>query len=415
MNGAHRSHRGAGRDRRLLVAHIVFRLDVGGLEKILLDLIRGLPAERFRHMIVCIDDFNPDFRGYFPNDVPVFPLHKGSAGTFWRLWRLLRRERPDLVHSCNLAALECQPVAALAGVRARIHAEHGWNMGDLDGANRRRRWWRWLLSPWVHRHVAVSGHLADYLVHGAGIPARRVVHIYNGVDTGCFRPDGQRPKWYPGAAEAEPAPRLRPGLRNPRPAERAWVVGTVGRLERVKDQVRLVRAFARLRELLPERFPDLRLAIIGDGPERRAVKRAVEEAGIADRAWLAGSRSDLPELLRGMDCFALPSLAEGIPVTVLEAMASGLPVVASRVGGIPELVVDGQTGALVPAADTDALARALASYARDPALGAAHGAAGRERVEGRFDVGSMVQDYAALYGEVLNGRAALTGVPPCAE
>jgi glycosyltransferase involved in cell wall biosynthesis len=113
--------------------------------------------------------------------------------------------------------------------------------------------------------------------------------------------------------------------------------------------------------------------------------------------WLPGSRTDIPELMRGFDVFVLPSIAEGTPVTILEAMASGLPVVASKVGGIPEVVEEGATGLLVPPSDAQARADALAIYARDPALAASHGMAGRQRVERSNSIAAMVSGYARLY------------------
>jgi glycosyltransferase involved in cell wall biosynthesis len=118
---------------------------------------------------------------------------------------------------------------------------------------------------------------------------------------------------------------------------------------------------------------------------------------LADAVWLPGSRTDIAELMRGFDLFVLPSIAEGTPVTILEAMASGLPVVASKVGGIPEVVDEGATGLLVPPADARALAEAIAVYARDPALAARHGAAGRQRVERSNSIAAMVSGYARLY------------------
>lgn len=370
-----------GRDARPLVAHIVYRLDVGGLENILIELVRNLPGDAFRHVVICIADYT-DFSDRLPGDVPIHALHKAPGlgpGMFLRLWRLLRRLRPDIVHSSNLAALECQPVAALAGVPARVHAEHGWDMADLDGRNPKYRRLRRWLSPWVHRHVAVSAHLARYLVETAGIPQTRVQHIVNGVDTERFRP----------RAPAERAP------------DTPLVIGTVGRLTPVKDQATLVTAFARLREQVPGHFPRLRLALLGDGPELDRLREQVAALGVEDQVWMPGNRSDMPEQLQAMDLFVLPSLAEGIPVTVLEAMASGLPVIASRVGGLPELIEEGQTGALLEPGDPDALCATLAEYITDPERLRCEGARARDRAESTFGLARMVAAYAELYHALL--------------
>ncbi|MFO7954976.1 MAG: TIGR03088 family PEP-CTERM/XrtA system glycosyltransferase [Thioalkalivibrio sp.] len=374
-----------GRDARPLIAHIVYRLDVGGLENILIELVRNLPRDEFRHVIICIADYT-DFSARVPEDVPIHALHKAPGlglGMFARLWRLLRRLRPDIVHSSNLAALECQPVAALSGVPARVHAEHGWDMADLDGTNPKYRRLRRWLSPWVHRHVTVSAHLARYLTDVAGIPRGRVRHIVNGVDTERF---------HPGASE-----------RPPEPGD--FVIGTVGRMAPVKDQATLVAAFAHLCRQLPERSAELRLVLLGDGPEAGHLQEQVARLGIEAQTWMPGNRDDMPEQLRHFDLFVLPSLAEGIPVTVLEAMASGLPVVASRVGGLPELVEVGINGALFEPGDPEALSQTLMAYAQDRERVNREGQAARERAVEIFGLQRMVDAYAALYRELLTARA----------
>jgi glycosyltransferase involved in cell wall biosynthesis len=144
----------------------------------------------------------------------------------------------------------------------------------------------------------------------------------------------------------------------------------------------------------------LKLLFVGDGPYRRHL----EGRG----AILAGPRRDISEILAASDIVALPSrFGEGCPNALLEAMAAGKPVVAARTGGIPELVVDGQTGVLVPREDSDALRDALLHLAADPALRAALGAAGRERVAREFPVSRLVQSYETLYSELTASRAPL--------
>jgi glycosyltransferase involved in cell wall biosynthesis len=149
--------------------------------------------------------------------------------------------------------------------------------------------------------------------------------------------------------------------------------------------------------MLPEHADRLRLAIIGDGPLLPRIREKVQAAGLQDVVWLPGSRTDIAERMADFDVFVLPSIAEGTPVTILEAMACALPVVASRVGGIPEVVQEGVTGLMQPPSDAEALAKALAVYVQDPQLAARHGAAGRERVEKSNSIAAMVAGYAGLY------------------
>ena len=188
------------------------------------------------------------------------------------------------------------------------------------------------------------------LTSEVGIPLQRLTQIYNGVDLLRFRPaSGARPS-IPGCPFVDPE---------------LWLVGTVGRMQRVKNQVTFARAFVELCTRAPAMRNLARLVLVGDGPLRSEVESVLMNAGLQKHVWLAGERRDVPEILRGLDCFVLPSLAEGISNTILEAMASGLPVVATNVGGNAELVESGHTGELVPAGDASALAGQMQRYLLD--------------------------------------------------
>jgi glycosyltransferase involved in cell wall biosynthesis len=172
----------------------------------------------------------------------------------------------------------------------------------------------------------------------------------------------------------------------------------------VKAQPILARAFVQALQMQPALRERLRLVMIGDGPLRAEAQALLDSAGVGHLTWLPGERADVPEVMRGLDCFALPSLAEGVSNTILEAMSSSLPVLATNVGGNPELVVAGQTGRLVAAGDVEALAVGLVGMAADPAGAAAMGRAGRERVERQFSLPAMVAAYQALYDRLLAER-----------
>lgn len=373
---------------RPLIAHVIYRLNVGGLENGLVNLINRLPE--FRHAVLCMTDYT-DFRRRITHPrTSVHALRKRpgqDAGVYLRIWKLLRELRPDIVHTRNLSALEAQLPAWLAGVRARVHGEHGRDYPDVHGTLKRYQWLRRTYKPLVGTFVPLSRELEQYLLEKVKVPARRVQRIYNGVDTLRFRP-----RW------ADTAATLPPGFAPPG----AVVIGTVGRMEEVKDQITLVQAFLLLLEEDPARRRWLRLALIGDGSLLPVAKNVLAEAQALDLAWCPGSRDDIPDMLRAFDVFVLPSRGEGISNTILEAMASGLPVVATDVGGNPELVEPGVTGALVPAAEPRALATALRSYLADAALRRAHGAQARARVEERFSMDAMVQRYRNLYQSMLD-------------
>ncbi len=372
-----------------LIAHIIYRLDMGGLENGLVNLINRIPVEHSRHAIICLTEYSEFRQRLRRTDVAVFALNKppgNSPLTQFRLWRLLKRLRPDIVHTRNLAALEGTLPAALAGVPARIHGEHGRDVGDLDGSNRGRQRLRRLFKPFVHQYIALSKDLARYLHDQIQVSPGKVVQLYNGVDTDLFHPaDGAR------------APLPRPDFA---PME-AFVIGTVGRMKEVKDQITLARAFVRLLKMVPRTGRPLRLVMIGDGPLREQAAGILNEAGAGALAWLAGERDDVPQIMRGLDLFVLPSLAEGISNTILEAMASGLPVVATTVGGNPELVREGHTGALVPPDDPQAMAQAMLGYYTDAAECRRQGREARQVAERDFSMSAMVSGYVAIYDRML--------------
>jgi sugar transferase (PEP-CTERM/EpsH1 system associated) len=370
--------------------HVLHRLDTGGLENGVVNLINRMPPTAFRHMVVALTEVTGFSRRITRPEVPCIALHK-PPGHGWnlypRFWRLLREHRPAIVHTRNLAALEMQVPSWAARVPGRIHGEHGRDMSDLDGSNPRFQRIRRLYAPFVQRYVALSQDLQHYLNGPVGLRPERVVQIYNGVDTDRFHPR------QPGDAAPDGMPFT--------PGSGLCLVGTVGRMQTVKNQLLLARAFVRLLRAQPALGQTLRLVVVGDGPQRAAVASLLDEAGLGPLCWLPGERSDVPAIMRSLDVFVLPSLAEGISNTILEAMACGLPVVATRVGGNAELVDDGRTGLVVPSDDDAPLADALARLAREPALAARMGGAARADAERRFSLDAMVQAYQALYERTL--------------
>jgi sugar transferase (PEP-CTERM/EpsH1 system associated) len=368
-----------------LVAHVIYRFDVGGLENGLVNLLNRMPARRFRHAIVSLTDHS-EFRARLKrDDVPVFCLHKppgNSPVTLFRLWRLFARLRPDIVHTRNVAALDAILPAALARVPVRIHGEHGRDADDLDGTNTRRQLVRRLHRPFVHQYITVSRDLAQYLREKIHVPPSRIAQIMNGVDSSLFQPVG-------GQRDAVPEP----GFCGPE----HFVIGTVGRMQEVKDQLTLARAFVRLVQLMPGAGQRLRLVMVGEGPLRERVRAALAEAGLERHAWLPGKRDDVARIMRSFDLFVLPSLAEGISNTILEAMATGLPVLATAVGGNLELVREGKTGTLVPRDDPESMAVALRAYAENAELCRRQGREARRIIESDFSMDAMVNGYMAMY------------------
>jgi glycosyltransferase involved in cell wall biosynthesis len=353
------------------------------MEKLLVEFARHADRDRFALHFVSLAG-----RGAYAADIeacgwPVHTLDKPEGlrpSASLKLARLLRRHRVDVLHTHNNGPLIYGvPVARLAGVRRLVHTRHEQN---LNWTPRHRRLFR-LLSRRLDWLACVSADSAALSVENGVSPAK-VRTILNGVDLGAFD--------YGGAKAGGPA-----------------VI--VARLRPEKDFPTLIRAVA----IAVRRDPAFRLEIAGDGPEEGAIRALVAELGLEGHVRFLGLVRDVPSVLRRASQFVLSSTSEGIPVTLLEAMARGLPTVATRVGGIPEVVAEGETGLLVPPSDPAAMAEALLAVAGDPARGEAMGRAGRARVESRFDVRRMVREYEALYtgGPVGRGAAAAVsrGVP----
>ena len=376
-------------DSRPLVLHIVFRFDTGGLENGVVNLINRMPVGAYRHAVLALKEVTEFRRRIKRDDVGFISMHKppgNGISAYGAVSRVIHQLQPAIVHTRNLGPLEMQPVAAWAGVPVRIHGEHGRELDDLDGNNRRMQWVRRLYSPFVHRYIALSRDLEHYLAGRVGIAPRRISQIYNGVDGDAFC-----------AASTGPVPLA--GC--PFDVAAHWLVGSVGRMQGVKHQTLLARAFVLALQQAPALRAQARLVLVGDGP-LRAECIAILQAGGADAlAWLPGERADVADVMRALSCFVLPSLAEGISNTILEAMASGLPVIASAVGGNGELVRDGQSGLLFPSGDVQALANAIVRLHQDRSAAQQMGQAGRAAVDRQYSLQAMVAAYQQVYDSQL--------------
>lgn len=368
--------------------HLVYSFDVGGLENVIVQLINRLPADRYRHVLVSLTTFGSFADRITVPGVEKIALHKGpghAVPLYPQLFRLFRRYRPAVLHTCNLAALEVVPVAWAAGVPRRVHAEHGWDASDPQGLNPRYQRLRRLYKSFVSHYVTVSQDLDNYLVERVGVPPTRHTLIANGVDTDVFCPVQAGG----GAIAGCPFD----------PAEH-WLVGTVGRLQTVKNQPLLARAFVRFLEIYPQARNKARLVMVGEGPLRSSVEAVLAQAGVSHLAWLPGARADVPAILQALDVFVLPSQTEGTSCTLQEAMACGLPSVCTAVGGTPEVVSDGVDGSLVPPDDVNAMAEALGRYwAGGQCSDAAtqHGQAARAKALHRFGIDAMLTRYDAVF------------------
>ena len=370
-----------------LIVHLIFRLDFGGLENMLVERINRMPANRYRHAVISLT-YHTDFAKKITRpDVELYSLHKPAGmalETHVRLWKLLRQLKPAVVHTYNLSAVEYGVTALLAGVPVRVSGSHGRDASDPEGRNKKHNFLRRRMIPFYDCCYSNSADLQRWNRDVIGVPEGKSRLLHNGIDTGKYKP-GHAPASLPFPPDS-------------------FVIGTVGRVQDVKDHPGLIDAFLQLRDMVPEHWPVLRLAIVGDGPLMAAVKEKVSAAGIADKVWLPGARTDVNEILRGFSVFVLSSIAEGTPGSALEAMATGLPVVGTRVGGIPEVVDDGTTGQVVPPRSPRALAEAIAAYIRNPVLAVKHGKAGLERVMQKYSMPAMLNAYLDMYDSLCHTK-----------
>jgi glycosyltransferase involved in cell wall biosynthesis len=349
----------------LRIAHVTFGLDVGGQEKLLVEFARHADRSGFDLRYITLGD-----RGVLARDIEALGWPVEALGAprglrlslSLRLARRLREFRLEVVHTHdNRALFYAGPAARLARVPLLVHTCHGKDVhaGPRQVAIARQ------VARLVDRYVCVSDEVKAQCGE-QGIAGPKVGTILNGIDLDRFPFIGPDP---------------------------AGPVVTVARLSPEKDVANLVRAAA----IAARRAPDLKVEVAGGGACREELDRLAAELGVADRVTFLGEVRDVPAVLRRARMFVLPSRSEGIPLTVLEAMARGLPVVATRVGGLPEVVEHGASGLLVPPADPAALADAIVRIWDDPRRGDRMGHAGRRRVEDRFDVRRMVAEYEGLY------------------
>jgi glycosyltransferase involved in cell wall biosynthesis len=294
---------------------------------------------------------------------------------------LIRRVRPDIVHvNSSKAGVLGRIAAALTRVPVTVFTVHGWAFKAYSG-----------MASTLYRS-------ADRLLAPATTVTICVTETERAAGLAAGTCSADRTVVIPNAVDVDAAPRARHDGDPPR-------IVAVGRLASPKDPWTLVRALARVRA------SPYSALIVGDGPDQSGVEAEVRELGLESAVELCGARRDVPDLLARSDVFALASRSEGGPISILEAMAAGLAVVASDVGGVSELVVDGTTGLLVPPADPDALAAALDRLLADPELRRRLGAAGLERARERFDLSAMRGAHLELYARELARRGLPSSIP----
>lgn len=367
---------------RIRVAYIIDNLRREGAQTALINLVEGLVPRGYECRVYCLNNAHPTITTQLESHgARVIIYGKWQILTLVGLVRLfveLLRWRPHLLQTQLFASdISGRILGKLAGVPVRI--------SSIRGINRDKRPWQFVFDrltvPLVHTVTLNSAAAFPFAQAFEGVRPYQVVHIPNGIK---FAPHDR----------ATARPELLAELRL---TPESTLIGSVGRLEPIKGHTYLVDAFARLAAELPHIF----LLIVGEGSLRPLLEAAAARAHLSERVHLLGTRSDVPRILAALDLYVHPSLSESMPNAIMEAMVAGCPIVASGVGGIPELLVEGKSGWLVPPEDSPALAAALRHALTHEEEARRMGAAAAQRVAQQFSFDAMVQSYDGLYRRLL--------------
>ncbi|MCG3148424.1 MAG: Glycosyltransferase Gtf1 [Verrucomicrobiae bacterium] len=362
--------------QKTTIAHLVTGLQIGGLERVVINLVGRFRDSGYRQFIVCLETGGPFADEIAKLGANVIVLGK-KPGMSWRTIRqlatLFRQEHVQIVHTHNPPPHFHGVLAGLlAGVPVRVHTKHGRNYPHM----KKRVLLNRVLSWFTDAIVPVSDNAGTVALEIEKVNPKKVWRIWNGVDTELYRPQST--------------------------VHRPQSIATVARLSPEKDQQTMLLAF----RLVVDQLPAARLVFIGDGPCLPVLRDTTAKLKLTGHVEFLGARNDVAALLPEFTVFTLSSVTEGISMTLLEAMACGVPIVATDVGGNREIVQPPACGLIVPARDPQALATAYLELLRDLARCAKMGAAGRQRVVEHFSLESMVRQYSDLYDELLKRKIA---------
>jgi L-malate glycosyltransferase len=372
---------------------LVHGLPIGGAEVLVDRLARGL-RHHYRFVIVCLDQVGELGEKLARDGLKVVRLGR-RPGFDWRCVRQLSTlfaiEEIQIVHAHQYTPFAYSLATRFFGRRPPVlFTEHGRFYPDYPSL--KRKCFNNALVESRDRIVAVGKSVRQALIDNEGLSPKRVRVIYNGIsisrETGASM-DRRAVRRSLGACDDD------------------FIVLQVARLDPIKDHKTAIRSIQRAVQVNPR----IRLMIVGDGMERAAIERAIDDCSLAKSVLLLGPRNDVPKLLAAADAFLLTSVSEGIPVTVIEAMAMGVPVVATAVGGMPELITDRVSGLLVPASDVIGIADALIQISRDQELRKSLALRAKMEAENNFSEDRMIASYDQIYGEMLAPFALANNLP----
>lgn len=369
------------------VMHVVLSLVVGGLERLVVENSLRMDPDRFNVEVCCLDEFGRFSQYLMDRGVKVTLLQRNQRRYDYlypfRLRSLLRARNIHVMQMHSGTFFLATQAGVLARTPAMVYTDHGRAFFDS-----RIRMIEDRISGWfVHKIIAVSRELEQYLVEVVKLPASKTVTVINGINTSEF---AARPRIQALADELGIPPDHR-------------VVGTVARLDKVKDQVSMIEAF----QLVHDQIPQSLLVFVGDGPERQLLQHCVIENKLEGSVIFTGNRKDVPALLNLFDIFVLSSLSEGTSISLLEAMASGVPAVVTNVGGNPSIVDNMVDGLVVQPKKVSQIAEAMLALLTNDDKRGQFGSNAATKVRDRFSIDSMVEQYTSIYVELLARKRIL--------
>ncbi len=374
---------------KIRILYIITSSGIGGAEKILYYTATGLDHNKYDVSVCSLKNKGEIARELEKRGIKVYCLHMGGRERFFgwlssiialiRLFPYLRRKKPTIVHSFLFRAnILTRIVGYLTGIPIVISS-----VRVMGGEKKYFHYVEMITSFMVDHYVAVSESVKRYIIDKSRISDEKISVIYNGVNFKNQDDPHEQNVKIPFKVENEDR-----------------LLMTVGRLHVQKGHCYLIKAISKVQK----EFPKVKLLVIGKGEEENNLKKLVKTLDLTDKIVFIGLSSDIEKILAIAELFLLPSLWEGLPNALLEAMAAGKPVLATEVGGIPELVVRGETGILIPPRDSDVLATAIIDLLRNKLKAKDMGEAGRTRAEEHFSIQKMIEKTGSLYQKLLKEK-----------
>jgi len=364
--------------KKIKIIHITHDLDLGGLQRVIINICRTIDRSRFDMSILCLRKLGCFLPEVEKLGIPVTLLPKKETGTdylsFVKVAEYLRKEKPDVIHTHNTQPfIDGTLGAILSGVKKIIHTDHARSFPD----KKRYMFAEWFVSHFAYKVIGVSEHTSENLIKFEHINKSKVMTIPNGID----------PKPYQIEIDKK-AKKKELGI-----SENNLVLGVAVRLSEQKGISYLLKAMP---DILKTK-PDVSLVIAGDGPLKNDLRFLAENLGISNNVFFLGLRTDTAELLKLFDIYVMPSIWEGLPMILLEAMAAECPIISTDVGGIPTAIENSQNGLLVKPADQEELKNAILYLLDNPEIRKTFSNNALQRFNSKFTARCMTEQYEHLY------------------